>query len=92
MAIIKAPNKDYSSYAASVKFTRGVGETTDKHLIEWFKSHGYTVEETETETDTELNKLTVKQLQEKADELELEYNSKTTKQALIDMITEAEGV
>lgn len=43
MAQIIAPNKDYTGESASVTFIRGVGETSDAYLIEWFKEHGYTV-------------------------------------------------
>lgn len=47
MAQIIAPNKDYTGESASVTFVRGVGETSDAYLIEWFKTHGYTVIEDE---------------------------------------------
>ena len=43
---IKSPNKDYTGVSASVPFCNGVGETEDPHLIQWFKEHGYEVEET----------------------------------------------
>lgn len=43
MAQIIAPNKDYTGESASVTFVKGVGETSDAYLIEWFKAHGYTV-------------------------------------------------
>lgn len=43
MAQLIAPNKDYNGESASVTFVRGVGETSDAYLIEWFKEHGYTV-------------------------------------------------
>lgn len=43
MAQIIAPNKDYTGESASVPFVKGVGETSDAYLIEWFKEHGYTV-------------------------------------------------
>ena len=43
MAQIIAPNKDYTGERASVTFVKGVGETSDAYLIEWFKEHGYTV-------------------------------------------------
>lgn len=29
---------------ASVRFTDGVGETDNPHLIEWFRTHGYKLE------------------------------------------------
>nr|DAZ82600.1 MAG TPA: hypothetical protein [Caudoviricetes sp.] len=47
MAQIIAPNKDYTGESASVPFVKGVGETSDAYLIEWFKEHGYTVIEDE---------------------------------------------
>lgn len=43
MARIIAPNKDYNGESASVTFVKGVGETSDAYLIEWFRTHGYTV-------------------------------------------------
>jgi hypothetical protein len=44
MAKIYAPNKQYTGVSASVPFVNGVGETADPHLIDWFRTHGYTVE------------------------------------------------
>lgn len=49
MAKIIAPNKGYNGTAASVSFRDGIGETDKPHLIQWFKEHGYTVEEPFTE-------------------------------------------
>lgn len=45
MAKILSPNKEYNGISASVTFVNGVGETNNPQLIDWFKSHGYTVEE-----------------------------------------------
>lgn len=45
MAKIYAPNEQYNGESASVVFAKGVGETEDAHLLEWFKDHGYDVEE-----------------------------------------------
>jgi len=42
---IYSPNRDYTG--VSVPFCNGVGETNDPHLIQWFKDHGYKVEESE---------------------------------------------
>ena len=42
---IYAPVKDTNGVHASVRFVNGVGETDNLHLIEWFRSHGYGVEE-----------------------------------------------
>lgn len=47
MPKIYAPNKQYTGISASVTFVNGVGETSDPHLIQWFREHGYTVVEDE---------------------------------------------
>lgn len=44
MAIIKAPNRDYTGVSAGVRFEKGEGRTDNRHLIEWFRAHGYAVE------------------------------------------------
>lgn len=44
---IYSPNKEYTGISASVPFCGGVGETDDPYLIEWFRSHGYTLEKAE---------------------------------------------
>lgn len=50
MARIIAPNRQYTGISASVEFKEGVGETSDPHLISWFKAHGYTVEKPKPRT------------------------------------------
>lgn len=40
---IYAPVKGVNGIYASVRFVNGVGETDNPKLIDWFKSHGYTV-------------------------------------------------
>lgn len=42
---IYAPVKDANGTYASVMFVNGVGETDNPHLIEWFRNHGYKLEE-----------------------------------------------
>lgn len=42
---INAPNKQYNGISAGVTFTNGSAETDHPHLIEWFREHGYGVEE-----------------------------------------------
>ena len=42
---IYSKEKDYTGVSASVPFCSGCGETDDPHLIDWFRTHGYTVEE-----------------------------------------------
>lgn len=41
---IYAPVKDFDGLRNNVRFVRGVGETEDQQLAEWFLSRGYTVE------------------------------------------------
>ena len=48
-----APNKEYTGISAGVPFVNGVGETSDPHLISWFKRSGYEVEEPEPEPEQE---------------------------------------
>lgn len=50
---IHAPNKNYTGVSASVAFCSGVGETEDPYLLDWFRGHGYEVEETEIEPPNE---------------------------------------
>lgn len=44
---IYAPVKNASGVWCSVLFVNGVGETDNPHLINWFKKHGYKIEETQ---------------------------------------------
>lgn len=50
---IYAPVKNTNGVYASVRFVNGVGETDNPRLIEWFKSHGYTLEKCETAQKSE---------------------------------------
>lgn len=45
MAKIYAPNKAYAGVSASVPFVNGVGESANPALLDWFREHGYQVEE-----------------------------------------------
>ena len=42
---IYAPVKDATGTWCSVRFINGVGETDNPSLINWFKSHGYKVQD-----------------------------------------------
>ena len=44
---IYAPVKDANGVWCSVRFVNGVGETDNPHLIDWFKKHGYRIENCE---------------------------------------------
>lgn len=45
---IYAPVKDFNGWRNTVRFTKGVGETDDLSVIEWFKSNGYILENCDT--------------------------------------------
>ncbi|WP_276874182.1 hypothetical protein [Dialister micraerophilus] len=60
MAKIYAPMKDYTGETVTVLFSKGVGETSDPYLINWFKSHGYAVVENEVVEDEDTNNEEVK--------------------------------
>ena len=45
MATVKAPNKNYAGVSAGVVFENGVGHTDEPYILDWFRSHGYEVEE-----------------------------------------------
>lgn len=42
---VYSPNKEYTGVSTSVPFCNGVGETDNPHLLEWFRMHGYEVEQ-----------------------------------------------
>ena len=47
MMRIIAPNKQYEGVSATVKFNKGIGQTDNPYLIDWFKKNGYAVEKIE---------------------------------------------
>lgn len=58
MAIIKTKIPNFTGYRASVFFKHGVGSTNDEHLIDWFRTHGYTIE-TENEVKPKVDVVSV---------------------------------
>lgn len=49
---VKTPIKDYCGIgAAGVQFAYGKAEVYDGWVAQWFKEHGYTVEEVKEETE-----------------------------------------
>lgn len=55
---IYAPIENVNGVYASVMFKNSVGETNNPALIEWFKSHGYRVEEsTKVQSEDILTKI-----------------------------------
>ena len=103
MAKIYAPNKQYDGISASVAFAKGVGETDNPALLDWFKGHGYTVEEPQEEKKQdplndppkELGKfdgMDAEQLKAYADEHNIEIGNSTSVNGILKKITDAEKV
>lgn len=53
---IYTPVKDFNGIRASVRFVKGVGETNNPQLIEWFKQNGYVVEKGDKPIEKSLEK------------------------------------
>lgn len=62
---VYSPNKSYTGVTASVPFCGGVGETEDPYLLDWFREHGYAVEEPEKTIEEESEEEAVKEPPEK---------------------------
>ncbi|MHB8061260.1 MAG: hypothetical protein ACYDG2_01295 [Ruminiclostridium sp.] len=93
MAKIYAPNKQYTGISAGVRFAKGVGETDNPDLIEWFKSHGYEVEreaEREAECYDEFKGKTVDELKAYAAENGIDIGNSTSINGIIKKIQDAE--
>ena len=61
---IYAPVKEANGVYASVRFVNGVGETDNPRLIEWFKSHGYTLESDLSEKEPVITEIRIDDLDE----------------------------
>lgn len=92
MAKIYSPNKGYTGVSASVAFFKGVGETEDKRLIEWFKQHGYKVDEieqnhqTNTENEKPVDEMTVDELKAYAEGKNIDLTGLTKKEDILNKI------
>ena len=83
MAQIIAPNKDYNGESASVTFVKGVGETSDAYLIEWFKEHGYTIiddEAAEVQPEVPETPETEAEAEDAAEQVETEEQAEETQE------------
>lgn len=92
MAKIIAPNKSYTGMSASVAFCNGVGETEDKHLIEWFKEHNYQIIEDAKKSDQQeksLDEMTVEELVAYAEEKGIDIGKATSQSGIIEKIKDA---
>jgi hypothetical protein len=65
---IYAPVKNATGVWCNVHFLNGVGETDDPHLIKWFTSHGYKVENSEILVKNTVEKTVVNEEVEPKDE------------------------
>jgi len=91
MAKILCPNKQYSGVSASVTFVNGVGETDKPHLIDWFKSKGYKVEEPDKDDGLELENMDVDELKVYAEEKGIDIGQSTSQKGILKKILEAEA-
>lgn len=101
MAKIFAPNKEYGGISAGIQFSMGVGETSNPHLIEWFKSKGYTVELDAAELNlpvpdpdqddggSDLENMTVEELKFYAEENGIDIGQSTSQKGILKKILEA---
>lgn len=94
MAKVYAPNKDYNGVTASVPFTNGVGFSSNPYLLDWFKEHGYKVEdgdsETTSETKTDISQLSYEELKSLAKDRGIDDYNKMKKAELLDALKDSE--
>jgi len=90
MAKIYSPNKQYSGISASVAFAKGVGETENPTLLEWFRGHGYAVEEEEKKEPSSINEMDVDQLKAYAEEHKIDIGNSTSLNGILKKIADAE--
>ena len=77
---IYAPVKDANGVYASVMFVDGVGETDNPRLIQWFREHGYKVEEPLKRNEDVLNFIIEPQndqIESQNDQIEPDFESMT---------------
>lgn len=85
---IYAPNKGYTGVSAGVAFAKGVAVTDDPWLIQWFKKHGYRVED----ENKSLDDMKVPELKELAKEKKIEGYSDMKKDELLEALKAVEKV
>ena len=87
MAKIYAPNKQYNGISAGVTFVQGVGESSNPHLLDWFKSKGYEV----ADAVNPLEEMTVDELKAYAAENNIDIGQSTSQKGILKKILEAEN-
>ncbi len=94
MAKIYAINKEYNGVTASVPFTNGVGFSSDPYLLDWFKEHGYKVEddiaEAKSEANTDISQLSYDELKTLAKDKGVDGYHKMKKEELVDALKDSE--
>ena len=99
MAKVYAPNKDYNGVTASVPFTNGVGFSSNSYLLDWFKEHGYKVEddiaeddiaEAKSEANTDISQLSYEELKSLAKDKGVDGYHKMKKEELVDALKDSE--
>lgn len=99
MAKVYAPNKDYNGVTASVPFTNGVGFSSNPYLLDWFKEHGYKVEddiveddiaEAKSEANTDISQLSYEELKSLAKDKGVDGYHKMKKEELVDALKDSE--
>lgn len=92
MAIVKSPNSHYTGVSASVSFINGVGECSDPALLQWFKDHGYEVEDSHPDKAEKLiEDMTVPELKEYATAKIIDLGDATKKEDILMAIKAADG-
>ncbi|BBI32037.1 hypothetical protein [Cohnella abietis] len=91
MAKVIAPNNQYNGVSAGVTFIHGSGETSDPSLLDWFREHGYEVEEVQEEikqpaTDKPLDKQTLPELKDYAALHEIDIGEASKKEDILSVI------
>ncbi|NWK12788.1 hypothetical protein [Clostridium cadaveris] len=103
MARILAPNESYTGVSASVAFCNGEGKTDNPILIDWFKNHGYKVEEEVQkeydpqegeplkEDNPQFKEMTVDELRFYAEEKGIDLGNATSKDGMLKKIRNVES-